>query len=85
MSRSVIRVKQIGAKRISRHNFSRKGVYSKCQLTVSRGGLTKVSADCHQGDRKLPNLVSADIWMTPYRGCLPIHTRIGLFFIEKYL
>ena len=37
MSRSVIRVKQIGAKSISRHYFSRKGVYSKCQLTVIRG------------------------------------------------
>ena len=31
------------------------------------GGLTKLSADCQQGrgGRKLPNLASADIWMTP--------------------
>ena len=45
------------------------GVCPKCQLTVSRGegGLIKLSADCQQGGRKLPNLASADIWMTPYR------------------
>ena len=31
------------------------------------GGLTKLSADCQQGGgRKLPNLASADIWMTPW-------------------
>ena len=29
-----------------------------------QGGLTKFSADCQQGGRKLPNLASADMWMT---------------------
>ena len=30
------------------------------------GGLSKMSADCQQGgSRKLLNLASADIWMTP--------------------
>ena len=57
MSRNVIRVKK---------NWCEKHFSTLFLVAKRGGGLSKMSADCQQGGRKLPNLASADIWMTPY-------------------